>query len=60
MADAIDPNTLDKRTARRYITAGVVDEKTYERALKSLPDVAEKSTPIEADLELSADMDADA
>ena len=47
MADTIDPKHLDKRTADRYIRSGQLDEKAYERHLKSLPDVQEKSTPIE-------------
>jgi len=47
MADHIDPRFLDKRTAERYLRSGLLDEKAYERHLKSLPDVAEKSVPVE-------------
>lgn len=55
MADAIDPKFLDKRTAPRYILSGQLDEKTYERLLKGLPDSAEKAVAIEADAEFNDD-----
>ena len=48
MSDTIDPKMLDKRTAERYIAAGLLDEKVWEKYLKSLPDLAEKTAPIEA------------
>jgi hypothetical protein len=47
MAENIDMTKLDKRTAERYIRAGLLDEKAYERYLKSLGDTAEKSAPVE-------------
>jgi hypothetical protein len=47
MADTLDPKYLDKRTAERYLRSGQLDEGTYERHLKELPDVAEKSSPVE-------------
>lgn len=47
MADSADPKYLDKRTADRYLRSGHLDEKAYERHLKGLPDVAEKSVPVE-------------
>ncbi len=47
MAENIDMTKLDKRTAERYIRAGLLDEKAYERYLKSLGDAAEKSAPVE-------------
>jgi hypothetical protein len=50
MADTVDPKLLDKRTVARYIRAGLVDEKAYERHLKSLPDLAEQAATVEADL----------
>jgi hypothetical protein len=43
----IEARYLDKRTIQRYITQGLVDEKTYERHLKSLGDLAEKATRID-------------
>jgi hypothetical protein len=47
MADTIDPRFLDKRTAERYIRLGLLDEKTWEKHLKSLPDVGEKGAEVE-------------
>jgi hypothetical protein len=47
MADALDPKNADKRTAARYINSGRLDEKAYEKHVKSLPDVADKAAPIE-------------
>lgn len=47
MADNIDPRHLDRRTAERYIRMGLLDEKVWEKHLKSLEDVAEKGAPIE-------------
>jgi hypothetical protein len=47
MANPTDPKQLDKRTAERYLRSGAVDEKAYQRHIESLPDVAEKSVPVE-------------
>jgi hypothetical protein len=47
MADTIDPKYLDKRTAERHLRSGTLDDKEYAAYLKSLPDVAEKSVPVE-------------
>lgn len=47
MADTLDPKHLDKRTAERYLRSGQLDEKSYERHIKGLPDVAEKAVPVE-------------
>jgi len=47
MADTMDPKFLDKRTAERYLRSGQLDEKAYERHIKSLPDVAEKAATVE-------------
>ncbi len=43
----IDAKYLDKRTAERYVKLGQLDEKAWEKHLKSLPDVAEKGMSIE-------------
>lgn len=43
----LDPRYLDKRTVARYITQGLVDEKAYEKHVKTLADVAEKATRVE-------------
>lgn len=45
----IDLRYTDKRTVERYIRQGQVDEKTWERHLKSLPDVAEKGEKLQAE-----------
>lgn len=46
MADTVDPKLIDRRTAERYLRSGLLDEKNYERYLKSLPDVADKAEPV--------------
>ncbi|MBN1203542.1 MAG: hypothetical protein JXB05_01280 [Myxococcaceae bacterium] len=51
MADTLDPKHLDKRTAERYLRSGQLDEKAYERHLKSLPDVADKAAPVATAME---------
>jgi hypothetical protein len=51
MADQLDDKTVDKRTAHRYVRKGVVDEKDYEKYVKSLPDLAEQAMPVEASIE---------
>jgi hypothetical protein len=57
MTDTIDPRFLDKRTAERYMRLGLLDEKAWEKYLKSLPDVADKSAEVET--AIGADEDAD-
>lgn len=47
MAEPLDPKNIDKRTAARYLAHGEVDDKAWDRYLKSLPDVSEKATPVE-------------
>ena len=47
MAESFEPKDIDKRTAPRYLAQGLVDEKAWERYLKSLPDVAEKAATVE-------------
>jgi hypothetical protein len=57
MADTPDPKYLDKRTAERYVRAGLLDEKAYERHLKGLPDATEKSVPVETTMTDDEDFD---
>jgi hypothetical protein len=38
---------LDRRVVERYIKKGLLDEKEYQRHLKSLEDLAEKAGPVE-------------
>lgn len=47
MADTMDPKNADKRTAARYIDKGLLDEKAYEKHLKTLPDLIDKASAID-------------
>ncbi len=51
MADQLDNRNVDKRVAHRYVRKGIVDEKDYEKYVKSLPDLAEQAMPVEASIE---------
>jgi hypothetical protein len=51
MADTIDRKLLDKRVAHRYVRKGLLDEKDWEKHLKTLPDVAAQAVPVESDLD---------
>jgi hypothetical protein len=51
MSDPIENRLIDKRVAHRYVRKGVVDEKDYEKHMKSLPDLAEQAVPVEASIE---------
>ena len=48
---------LDKRTAERYLRMGLLDEKAWEKHLKSLADAAEKAAPVESSLSETDDDD---
>ena len=39
----IENKLVDRRTVARYLRKGIVDEKDYERFLKSLPDLADQA-----------------
>jgi hypothetical protein len=56
MAEPLDPKNIDKRTAARSLAQGEVDDKAWERYLKSLPDVTEKAAQVETTM---ADADDD-
>ena len=45
----IDARYSDKRTVERYMKLGLIDEKAFEKHLKSLPDVAEKGERLQAE-----------
>ena len=47
MAEPLDPKSIDKRTAARYLAQGEVDDKAWDRYLRSLPDVSEKASVVE-------------
>lgn len=51
MPDDIDRKLLDKRVAQGYIKKGRLDEKEWEKHLKSLPDLAAQAVPVESDLD---------
>lgn len=51
MADTLNPKHIDKRTAERYLRSGQLDEKSFERHLTELPDVADKAVPVETAME---------
>ncbi len=40
---------LDRRVVERYIKRGLLDEKEYQRHLKSLEDTAEKAGSVETE-----------
>jgi hypothetical protein len=56
MADPFENKLVDKRVAHRYVRKGVVDDKEYEKYVKSLPDLADQAIPIEASMD--DDLDA--
>ncbi len=51
MADPIDSKLTDKRVAHRYVRKGILDEKDYEKHMKSLPDLADQALSVEASME---------
>jgi hypothetical protein len=53
-----DPRFWDVRTLERRLRRGQVTKKDYEKHLKSLPDIADKAAPVEAD-DLDDDDDDD-
>jgi hypothetical protein len=59
MSDTLYPKHQDKRTIERHLRSGAVDEKVWEKHLKSLADVAEKAAPVEAVLAPTDDEDED-
>ena len=59
MSETIDPKDVDKRTFKRHLQSGRLDEKAYEKHLKSLPDISEKGTAVEAVMFENDDIDGD-
>jgi hypothetical protein len=47
---------LDRRVVERYLKKGLLDEKEYQRILKSLPDLAEKATKIETEFQTEGEI----
>jgi hypothetical protein len=58
MPDDIERKLVDKRVAQRYLKKGRLDEKDYDRYLKTLPDVSEQAVPVESNLDAD-DLDLD-
>lgn len=50
MSTEIDYTTQDKRLIERQIRQGFVDARAVEKALKTLPDLADKAAKVEASL----------
>jgi hypothetical protein len=59
MADDTETKLLDKRVAQRYVRKGLLDEKEWEKHLKSLPDLAGQAMPVESDLDEELDDEDD-
>ena len=57
MADTLDSKFLDKRTVARYRDSGLLDEKVWEKHLKTLPDLASETIPV--DTRMTSEPDAD-
>jgi hypothetical protein len=51
MADPIENKLVDKRVAHRYVRKGILDEKEYEKFLKTLPDLADRAVVVQASIE---------
>jgi hypothetical protein len=51
MSDPFENRQYDKRVALRYVRKGILDEKEWDKHLKSLPDLADKAAPMEASIE---------
>lgn len=51
MADPIETKLIDKRVAHRYVRKGILDEKEYDKHMKTLPDLADQALTVEASME---------
>jgi hypothetical protein len=61
MAD-FENKQIDKRVVHRYLRKGIVDEREYERHVKTLQDRADDALPVESALDgdyLDDDQDDD-
>ena len=59
MADQFENRHIDQRVAHRYLKKAVIDEKDYEKHIKSLPDLADQAVAIESAMEGEPDEGAD-
>ena len=51
MPDTLENKIIDKRVVRRNVRKGLLDEKDFDRHIKSLPDVADQAVPVESEVE---------
>jgi hypothetical protein len=51
MPDTLENKIIDKRVVRRNFRKGLLDEKEFDRHIKSLPDVADQAVPVESEVE---------
>lgn len=51
MADSLENKLVDKRVAHRYVRKGIVEEKDWEKHVRSLPDLADRALPVEVLME---------
>lgn len=59
MADPVDSRMFDKRTAARYRDSGLLDEKAWEKHVKSLPDLAAESLVVDTRMSSEPDEEED-
>lgn len=59
MADPVDSKMFDKRTAARYRDSGLLDEKAWEKHVKSLPDLAAESLVVDTRMSSEPDEEED-
>jgi hypothetical protein len=57
MADQFENRQIDKRVVHRYLRKGIVEEREYDKLVKSLPDLADQAMPIEASFEAEGEDD---
>ena len=55
MAEEIDLKEVDRRLVARMVRKGDVSEREVEKALKQLPDVADKAEPVDTKLDSDED-----
>jgi hypothetical protein len=51
MHEPLENKIIDKRVVRRNVRKGLLDEKDFDRHIKSLPDVADQAVPVESEVE---------
>ncbi len=54
--EGVPTRYLDRRVAERYVKRGLLDEKEYQKYLKSLPDLAETADKIDTEFASGDDL----